>query len=107
MAIMHPESIDSFKDIPNSERRVFDKLALLRDEYFVYHSVTWTKRGDGECDFVIFHPLKGFIAMEVKGGEIKFSDNKWSSKSQSGDIHLIKDPIKQVNNFIKESLHDT
>ena len=50
-------------NIPGSERKVFEALATLDDEWMVFHSVAWQdkrggRQGDGEADFVIAHPKK-------------------------------------------------
>ncbi|MBP7735498.1 MAG: ATP-binding domain-containing protein [Spirochaetes bacterium] len=75
-------------------------MAALDNSYHIFHSVTWKDSRDGECDIIIFHELKGFIALEVKGGEIKNDGVKWTSKSQKGIVHEIHNPVKQARDAV-------
>ena len=52
---------------------------------------------EGEADFVIAHPEKGVIVLEVKGGGVRFSadEGQWYSRDSYGTEHEIKDPITQ------------
>jgi len=79
MARLYPPSIAQIESIPDSEKSLFERLKNLDDSYHIFHSVTWSDRKDGECDFVIFNELKGFIALEVKGGRIDFDGKRWSA----------------------------
>lgn len=94
------------KGCPTSERKVFKALSeQLPNTCTVYHSVAWQGRGalgddprDGECDFVIVHPAKGILCMEVKGGGISCDGSKgqWLSEDRNGKKHKIKNPLSQV-----------
>lgn len=84
MAKLYPPSIAEQADVPDSEKQVFEKLKLLDDTYHVFHSLTWNSGMDGECDFVIFNELRGFIALEVKGGKIDFDGKVWKSTDSRG-----------------------
>ena len=55
---------------------------------------------DGEIDFVICDPKRGFLVIEVKGGGISSNPEtgKWFSTDRSGQEHPIKDPLKQALN---------
>jgi hypothetical protein len=55
---------------------------------------------DGEIDFVICDPKRGFLVIEVKGGGISSNPEtgKWFSTDRSGQEHSIKDPVKQSLN---------
>lgn len=96
MAKLYPLSIEQIDSIPDSEKRLFDRFKTLDDSYHIFHSLTWSDRRDGECDFIIFNELKGFIALEVKGGKIDFDGKRWSSLDEKGKFLYIKDPVKQA-----------
>lgn len=90
-----------------AECKVFDNLAaVLDDSYSVFYSRPWTsikKDGterDGECDFVIAHPVHGFLAIEVKGGGISRNPEteEWISIDHMGFHNRIKDPVLQCRN---------
>ena len=55
----------------------------LDDSYQVYHSRWWSfKYRTGETDFLVVHPDKGILVIEVKGGKIEydnFSDSWYSN----------------------------
>ena len=99
MARMFPERVLDPKT-PASERRVFDALQELDDEWMVFHSVAWQgwrRRGnrDGEADFVLAHPSKGALILEVKGGGISIVDGQWLSTDRHGKSFEI-DPFGQL-----------
>ena len=120
MAVLYPQNLrSSVRQDPKlrAEVQVYDQLReVLDDKYHVFHSVTWTniddhgRETDGECDFVVAHPVHGILAIEVKGGvQISYNKNTdvWSSKDHKKRLHNIKDPLKQVKNAkhqIKKSL---
>ena len=60
------------------ERQVFKALSKLSDEYVIIYSYDWLTRkpisnvqGMGEIDFVVIHPFKGILVIEVKAGFIE------------------------------------
>lgn len=89
----------------SSEVRVYD---LLRDQlgprWTVYYSRPYLKMTptgaeiDGEADFVIVHPTRGMLALEVKGGEISrdATTEKWFSRDRYNVLHKIKNPVVQA-----------
>lgn len=88
-----------------SECEVFRKLDLvLDDEWSVYYSRPWwglSKTGgeiDGEADFVVAHPDRGVLFLEVKGGRVSHDPmtSKWTSRDRMGVPHTIKDPMQQA-----------
>jgi len=89
----------------NAEGKVFYALKdLLPSEYTVLHSVPVYRKMkrddrllDGELDFLLLHPEKGMIVIEVKGGGIELENKtgKWFSISFDGSKHTIKDPYEQ------------
>jgi hypothetical protein len=89
-----------------SERDVANQLvAQLPDDCLIYHSYEWLKLNngtlqEGEIDFVIVHPTKGILVIEVKGGmNITFStsQNQWLSSS-----YKMKDPFHQA----RQNMHN-
>ncbi|WP_224984207.1 nuclease-related domain-containing DEAD/DEAH box helicase [Geomonas agri] len=93
----------------NAERKVFYALKdLLPDEYTVLHSVPvylkadhGSKMQNGELDFLVIHPDKGMLVIEVKGGGITrdASSGKWSSTDAKDGVHPIKDPYEQGKKY--------
>ena len=93
--------LGSDEPIEDSERRVADALRRLSNEWIVLHHVSWQskrggRQGDGEADFVIFHPRKGMLVLEIKGGGIQVDFGRWSTKDRFGEKHDIKNPYEQV-----------
>ena len=101
MARMYPSRVGAlFKIKSQAERKLYE---LLRDglpnDYVVFHSVAWLARDlrsgaqDGEADFVVAHPERGVLVIEVKGGRIVYDGpgGQW----YSGE-HAIKDPFEQA-----------
>jgi len=90
--------------IANGEKKVY--LALkdqLGDDYTVFHSLEWVNADDdfqaqGEIDFLVFHPEKGVLVCEVKGGVVfrREGSGQWFSGNRRDDVHKIKDPGRQA-----------
>lgn len=106
MAIMRPD-VDP-EEIPHdSERLVYIGLRdQLSNEYIVLHSYPWLrpdrdgKLREGEADFVVLHPEKGLLVLEVKGGELRFVRGQWERLKATG-YAPITDPFKQA----RKSMH--
>lgn len=107
MAKIYPERppqsiIDDIKR--RAELDVFVALKTLPDPYLIFYSTNWQdldeEKGarEGEADFIIAHPHKGVIFLEVKGGGISFDASKgqWYSQNRKGDFIPIKDPVEQA-----------
>ncbi|MCS0495584.1 NERD domain-containing protein [Ancylobacter sp. MQZ15Z-1] len=85
----------------DSERRVAIALRRLPDDWIVLHHVSWQSRrggrqGDGEADFVVLHPKRGLLVLEVKGGGIEIHEGRWSSINRRGERNDIKNPYEQA-----------
>jgi len=89
---------------PNAEKLVFDALQNLGDEYYVFHSYHWQgsykgRYKNGENDFMVYHPKKGLLIIEVKGGQIEFRDTQWQRIHYNGSIEVLygaKSPVDQL-----------
>jgi len=88
-----------------AEILLYDALSLgLPQGWTVFYDVAWLApvKGempeDGQTDFIVVHPDKGALLIEVKGGEIRYDgkDQIWFSKDRHGIEHKINDPFKQV-----------
>lgn len=109
MAIMHPFRVpDEVRRDPyrEAEVAVFERLRdQLPGDYHCYYSRPWlglTPTGEekeGEADFVVAHPAKGFLVIEVKGGAVsrRGDTDEWTSKNRLGITNRIKDPVKQAS----------
>lgn len=85
----------------DSERLVAESLKRLPDDWTVLHHVAWQsnrggRQGDGEADFVLVHPAKGILVVEVKGGGIEIEAGRWFSIDRYGNRHRIKNPYEQA-----------
>lgn len=92
--------IDSF-----AEAKVYQSLKEnLSSDYIVFFQVSWILKReeqqarDGETDFIICHPNKGFICVEVKGGGIGFDSlsDEWYSIDRRNHKNIIKNPVGQA-----------
>lgn len=113
MAKMIPAECD-LQRRPMSEQIVFATIEqYVSDEWYVFQSFDYVtrdiqeKRWDGEIDFLFFHPVEGFLILEVKGGAISYKGGEWY---QAGS-HKI-DPFEQakrnkyaVRKFLEGKLH--
>lgn len=115
MAIMYPEHpLKGSRS--NAERKVFYALKdLVPDDYVVLHSVPVYQKQDsedrlldGEVDFLIIHPDRGMMVIEVKGGGIlkDAGTGEWYSISFDGATHRIKDPYEQSKRYCYSILKD-
>ena len=100
----------------NAERKVFYALKdTLSNDYIVLHSVPIYRRPnkngpllDGEIDFLVLHPDKGIVTLEVKGGGIEFNGDTggWASTSFDGTKFKIKNPYEQSKTYCYDLLSD-
>lgn len=110
MARMFPDRILDDR-APASERKVFEALAKLDDDWVVCHSVAWQglrhgRQNDGEADFVIAHPNRGALILEVKGGGISIVDGQWRTTNRHGESFSINpfDQVRQSKHVLGEYL---
>ncbi len=107
MAIMIPQT-PSITTKSNAEKKLFAILEKELDkDYVVFHSAWWQAVKyviqDREGDFIIVHPEKGILILEVKGGQISY-DSMNKSWYQNQD-RMKKSPFEQAreirHSFIK------
>ena len=103
MARMIPD-IDPSQLEHTSEEPVYSALRdQLGDDFVVLHSYPWLRpwRGEGalaegEADFVILHPEKGLLVLEVKGGDtIRHDGHRWIRDTAQGAVEF-QDPFRQA-----------
>lgn len=81
MAIMIPEKPQQF-DPMSQEDIMFDALALLPNEYYIFHSFRISNVVDNvfhesETDFIIFNREKGLLCLEAKAGSVRYENGYW------------------------------
>jgi hypothetical protein len=103
MARMLPD-VDPASIEHGSEEPVYRALRdQLPDDFIVLHSYPWLRPwrdtgalAEGEADFVVMHPEKGLLVLEVKGGEsIQYVGQRWYRHTNAGSVEF-KDPFVQA-----------
>jgi hypothetical protein len=89
----------------SAEVRLYDLLRTqLGFGWSIFYDVAWfgllhpsDGPRDGQVDFIVAHPDKGILLIEVKGGRIRFDGprRQWFSTDRDGVDHEI-DPFTQV-----------
>lgn len=107
MAIMYPQRLPASRK-SDAEGKLFD---LLRDhlpsDYTVIWSIDWTVprspgygggANESEIDFLVLHPDKGILVLEVKGGGVGYdgSLHEWYTINRDNERKTIKDPFEQA-----------
>lgn len=86
--------------VHDSERIVYEALRGLPTGFVVLHSFPWLRPDrdfageplrEGEADFVILHPERGLLVLEVKGGRPELVGRKWSRGGRE-----LRDPFDQA-----------
>ena len=86
-----------------AEQRVYDALSrTLLKGWTAWHSLrVRTEHGfEGEGDFVLAIPGRGFLVLEVKGGSLEMRDGRWFQNGHPLD----KAPREQAHGFAKTLL---
>jgi hypothetical protein len=88
---------------PASERRVFEALKKLEDDWVVVHGLRFvtSARGksaprNGEADFVLVHPRHGILVLEVKGGRYEVKDGSWFTFPGGKRTSMARSPFGQA-----------
>src|SRR5215831_13926983 len=82
----------------HAERRVYEALrTALPSDWYAWHSLRLRTRDAylGEGDFVIAHPARGLLILEVKGGAVCQTDGLWY---QNG-VRMDPSPLEQAFEF--------
>ena len=100
MAKFYPTIINSFHS-SEGEYLVYEALSKLNNEYVVFHSYRWLgeinqRRSEGEADFVVLHPQKGILSIEVKAGSIAYYNGNWIQTNRHTKESKIIDPVGQA-----------
>ena len=114
-----PESVRSNPKL-SAEVQIYDALAhSMGIGWSVFYDVAWLglvhsegNQCDGQTDFIVAHPKKGVLLIEVKGGAIRFDGQRqqWISRDRFGEDHDIKNPFMQVRSSkyaLLDKLKDT
>ncbi len=94
MARFYPAFAGDFHG-SEGEQQTYHALAMLGDEYTVFHSYCWLGDGvrtapQGEADFVVLHPHHGILAIEVKAGGIAYEEGAWrQTNRRTGETKVI------------------
>ncbi len=102
MALMFPRKLRKADCKSAAEEDVFHGAEeQLDDSWLCFHSASWVMRDpgrgaiDGEIDFVLAHPFKGIICLEVKGGKLACKHGQWQ-RWVDGRWEPAKDPFTQA-----------
>lgn len=114
MPVLIPTECDLTRR-PMSEQIVFDAIKRnLSNEWYVFHSFDYVtrdlnkKRWDGEIDFLLYHPEKGMLVIEVKGGTISCRNGQWYQENRPIDpVEQAKRNKYAVMRLLQDSLHRT
>lgn len=86
--------------VHDSERVVYEALRALPTGFVVLHSFPWLRPmrdlageplREGEADFVILHPERGLLVLEVKGGKPELTGRTWLRAGKE-----LRDPFEQA-----------
>lgn len=69
-------------------------VVFHRGRYLLRDPEYWDD--DGELDFLVVDPNRGFLVVEVKGGWIRLEGDRWYSTDRHGREHRIDDPFRQA-----------
>lgn len=100
MARWYPDGPDIYRD-SGGEARVYEALRRLPDDYVIFHSFRWLgnegqQRSEGEADFIILHPEKGILSVEVKAGAISYECGRWLQQNRLTGEERPIDPLGQA-----------
>ncbi len=83
------------------EKLVYKALQKLNNDYSIIHSYRWLgderqRRSEGEADFLIIHPAKGILSVEVKAGGVAFRNGNWIQVNRNSGSEKVMDPFGQA-----------
>lgn len=92
--------VDPADIVHDSERAVYEALRGLPAGFVVLHSFPWLRPTrnlvgeplrEGEADFVVLHPERGLLVLEVKGGQPELKGRTWYRGGKE-----LRDPFDQA-----------
>ena len=89
-----------------AEKIVYDSLNELSEDYIIFHSIEWQDKNKynniyfGEADFTVYIAGRGIIVIEVKGGDIYFSDSHIIQTNRFTGESYRKKPLQQANKSV-------
>lgn len=100
MAIFYPSHVTDFHG-SEGEKLVYEALHRLSNDYVGCYSFRWLgtitqRRSEGEADFVVFHPLKGVLSIEVKAGDIGYRGGNWIQTNRHTGEEKVIDSLGQA-----------
>ena len=100
MSTFYPSITSSFH-ASEGEKLVYKALQKLNSDYSVIHSYRWLgeesqRRSEGEADFLIIHPAKGILSVEVKAGGVAFRNGNWVQINRNTGTEKVMDPFGQA-----------
>jgi hypothetical protein len=103
MARTFPASLHDDDLKSAAERKVFDALRdQLPDDWTVFHSASVIFKDhaegarDDEGDFVLCHPERGIVCLEVKGGGLECRHGEWFRLPAGAEKERMRDPFTQA-----------
>lgn len=88
---------------PQSEKRVFEALKKLSDDWMVVHGLRFIAPAqgrrpprNGEADFVLIHPRYGLIVLEAKGGRYEVERGAWYTYPGGQRVPMNSSPFDQA-----------
>ena len=108
MLTFYPSNTISFH-ASEGEKLVYYALQKLNGNYSVIHSYRWLgdesqRRSEGEADFLIIHPAKGILSVEVKAGGVAFRNGNWIQMNRNTGTEKIMDPFGQAAESISQAV---
>ena len=100
MSTFYPSITTSFH-ASEGEKLVYKALEKLNNEFSIIHSYRWLgdesqHRSEGEADFLIIHPAKGILSVEVKAGGVAFRNGNWMQINRNTGAEKVMDPFGQA-----------
>ncbi len=87
--MIYPDVFPDETDNP-AEERVFETFKKVSGEYDIFYArrfigLTERERPEYEIDFIVCHPGKGVLCIEVKGGGVSYDGNRnqWSQNGRA------------------------